>query len=104
MDDDVVDWRTMVIASLDRTTASLPDLDCSILRTCDHPFTLAVESDTRYIACVSLECENGDWVGRLDIVELDIVVTGRREESLVGGDAESVDLRFGVLDGSRADS
>lgn len=63
VDDDVVDGGAVVIASLDGTAASLPDLDGAILGTCDHPFALAVESDAGYIACVALEGEDGVWVG-----------------------------------------
>ena len=53
---------------------------------------------------VAFERKQGVRVRRFDIVELDGVVAGRGQESLVWGDAQSIDLRIWVLYGSRADS
>lgn len=39
-------------------------------------------------------------IRRLDIVELDIVMAGSCQIALIGGDAETVDLGIGMLDGT----
>lgn len=101
---DIVDRAAVVVAALDGATARLPDLDSTILRARDHPFALAVERDARDVARVALEGQQGVGVGGLDVEELDGVVAGGREEALVGRDAQSVDLRVGVLDGTGADA
>lgn len=44
------------------------------------------------------------WVGGLDVVEFDGMVPGGGEETLVGGDAEAIYLRIGVLDCAGADA
>lgn len=94
----------MGIASLDRATPSLPDLDCAIFRACDHPFSLTVECDPRHVAAVTLKCEEGVWVCGFDVVEFDRVMACRGEEAFVGRDAEAIDLRVRMLDRSRADA
>lgn len=97
MDDDVVDGRAMVVVALDGTTPGLPDLDSSVFGARDHPLALAMESDTRDVAGVALEGEEGIWVRRLDVEEFDGVVPGGGEEALIRGDAESIDLGVRVL-------
>jgi hypothetical protein len=94
----------MGIASLDRATPSLPDLDCAIFRACDHPFSLAVECDARHVATVTLKSEEGIWICGFDVVEFDRVMASRSEEALVGRDAEAIDLRIRMLYRSRADA
>lgn len=94
----------MGIASLNRATPSLPDLDCAIFRACDHPFSLAVECDARYVATMTLKCEEGVWVCGFNIVEFDRVMASRSEEAFIGRDAEAIDLRVRMLDRSRADA
>ena len=55
---------------------------------------------------VSVALEGQDWIGvrGFDVVELDVGVGGGGEETLVGGDAEAVDLGVGVLDCAGADA
>lgn len=43
-------------------------------------------------------------IGRLDIVQFDIVMTGRREEAFVGSDAKTIHLRIWMLDSTGADA
>lgn len=56
-----------------------------------------MESDTRDVAGVALEGEEGIWVRRLDVEEFDGVVPGGGEEALIRGDAEPIDLGVRVL-------
>jgi len=63
-----------------------------------------VEGDARDVSRMALELQDGVRVGGLDIVELHGVVARGGEVALVGGNAEAVDLRFGVLDGARANA
>jgi hypothetical protein len=104
MNDYIIDWRAMGIASLNRATPSLPDLDSAILRACDHPFPFAVKCDTRDIASMTFESEERVRIGGLDVVELDSVVASGSEEAFVWRDAETVDLRVRVLDCARANT
>jgi hypothetical protein len=87
VDHHIVDRRAVRVASLDRATARLPDLDCTILGAGDHPLALAVEGYACDVARVALEAEQRVGVGRLDVVELDRVVAGRGQVTLIGGDA-----------------
>ena len=57
-----------------------------------------MEGDACDVAGVAFEDVEGRWVRGSDIVELDVVVAGSCEKAFVGGDAEAVDLRVGVLD------
>jgi hypothetical protein len=100
----IVDRMAVRVAALNSARTSLPDLDCTILGTCYHPFSLTVECDTGDIAGVAIKGKERVWVRGFDIVELDCMVTGSCEEALVGRDAETVNLGVGVLDGSRADA
>jgi len=63
-----------------------------------------VEGDPRDVAGVAFECEERVRVGGFYVVELNGVVAGGGEVALIGGDAEAIDLRVGVLDCARADS
>lgn len=104
MDDHVIDWRSMAVTSLNSSTACLPNLDRSIFRACHHPLPLAMESHASDIICMTFESKERVWIGRLDVVELNTMVTGCCKKSLVGRDAESIDLGIGVLNCSRADT
>lgn len=104
VDNYVVDWRAMKVAALNRAASSLPDLDSTILRARNHPFSLTVESYARDVTSVTFESQERVGVRGLDVIELDGMVTSSREESLVGGDAESIDLGVRMLNGSRADT
>jgi hypothetical protein len=86
VNNNIRDGRAMSITALNSATASLPDLDGTILRTSDHPFALTVKCDTSNIARMSFESKNRVWVGGLNVVELHVVVTTSRKETLVGGD------------------
>ena len=97
MDDDVIHGRAMVVVALHGTTPGIPDLHGAVLGARNHPLALAVEGNTRDIAGVALEGEEGIRIRRLDVEEFDGVVPSGGEESLIGGDAESIDLRVRVL-------
>lgn len=101
---DIVDSAAVVVAALDGATACFPNLDGAILGACDHPLALAVECDARDVARVALEGQQGVGIGRFDVEELDGMVAGGREEALVGGDTQAVDLRVGMLDCAGADA
>ena len=63
-----------------------------------------MESYPSNVACVPIK--RHDWVRvcRFDIVKLDIVMTGRRQVTFIGCDAEAIHLRIRMLDGARADA
>jgi hypothetical protein len=63
-----------------------------------------VKCDTRDITGVAFEGKDWVGVGGLDIVKLHIMMAGSRKEALVGGDAKSIDLRFGMLNCARTDT
>jgi hypothetical protein len=104
VNDYISDWVAMGIASLNRTTSSLPNLDRAVLRACNHPLSLAVKCDTCNVACMSFKSEEGVWVGGFDVVELDSMMASSGEEALVWRYAETVDLRVRVLNCTRADT
>jgi hypothetical protein len=104
MNDDVIDWGSMRIRTLDSSAACLPNLDSSVLRASDHPFALTVECDTGDVVRVTFESQDRIWVCRFDIVELDIVVASGSEETFIWRDTETIDLGVRVLNGARADT
>jgi hypothetical protein len=53
---------------------------------------------------MAFENQERSRIGRADIKELNCVVAGCSEEALVGGDAESIDLRVRMLNSARADT
>ncbi|KAK5634418.1 hypothetical protein RRF57_010131 [Xylaria bambusicola] len=87
----------MIVASLYRRIARLPDLDSPIFRASHHPFSLTVESDTGDVARVALKAQHRIGIRGLYIEELDGVVARGGNKAFVGRDAETVDLRVGVL-------
>ena len=94
----------MGIASLNRAAPRLPDFDRAIFRTCDHPFSLAVECDACDVAGVTFKCEQRVRVCGFDVVEFDCVMASSGQEAFVGRDTEAVDLGIGVLDCARANA
>lgn len=56
------------------------------------------------IISVTLELQYRIGIRGFYIVEPHCEMTGRREEPLVGGDTEPVDLRVGMLNCARADT
>jgi len=72
----------------------------TIFRTCDHPFSFAVERHASDVSCMAFECEHGSGIGRSDVVELDSVMTGSGQEALVWRNAKTIHLRVGMRDGS----
>lgn len=104
VDDDVVDSSFVRVVALEAAGTSVPHLDGAVLRASDHPLALAVERDASDVVGVTLEGHDRVGIGGLDIVELDIVVARSREESLVGSDAQAIDLGIRVLDCARADA
>jgi hypothetical protein len=104
VDNNIIDWVSVAVGTLNSATAGFPDLHTAILRACDHPLSLAVECNARDIVRVTFKGEESIGVGRLDIVEFDIVAARSSQESLVGRDAEAIDLRVGVLNGTGANT
>lgn len=104
VDDDVVGGAAVVVRALDGPAARLPDLDGAVLGAGDHPLALAVECDAGDVARVALEGHERVRVRALDVEQLHRVVARRREEPLVGRDAQAVHLRVRVLDRPRADA
>ena len=104
MDNHIVHRASVWVVPLYTPRPRIPDLDRPVFRARHHPFPLAVERHAGDVAGVSVECEYWVWVRGADVVELDVVVAGCGEVALVGGDAEAIDLRVGVLDCARADA
>lgn len=104
VDHDIIHRTAMTVASLHGTAPGFPDLNSAVFGTSDHPFPLAVKGNSSDISRVTLKVEERIRVCRFDIVKLHRVVAGSREESLVGGDGQSVDLRIRMLDCARANS
>ena len=100
----VVDRGAVRIASLNRTAPRFPNLDRAIFRTCDHPFSFAVECDACDVASVTFERQERVWVCGFDVVEFDCVMTSCGKETFVGRDTEAVDLGIRVLDCPRANA
>lgn len=65
---DVVCRVAVVVAALNGARSRFPNLDCAVFGARHHPFTLAVEGDTRNIARVAFKCEKRVGVCGLDIV------------------------------------
>lgn len=63
-----------------------------------------MECDTGDVVGMTLKCDDGIRIGRFDIKKLDIVVTSSGQEPLVRGNAKTIDLRVGVLNGTRANA
>ena len=63
-----------------------------------------MEGNSGDVASMTLKRQQRVGIGRLDIVELDGMVAGGCKEAFVGGYAEAVNLRVGVLDRTRTDS
>lgn len=104
MNDNILDWATMRVATLNGTSTSLPDFDSAILRACNHPFSLTVERNTSDISSMAFEGEKWVRVGGLDIIQLDSMMTSGGQELLVRRDRETIDLRVRVLNSARADT
>lgn len=101
VDDHVVHGAAMVVVALYRPPRRVPDSHRAVLGAGDHPLAFTVERDARNIASVAFEGEKGIRVGTLNIIELDRMVSGCGEETLVGRDTEPVDLRIGMRNGAR---
>lgn len=93
----VVGWAAMVVASLNGSSPCLPDLDGPVLGASYHPFPLAVKRDACDIPGVALKCQQRVRIRRLDIIQLDGMMASGGKVSLVGGDAETVHLGVRVL-------
>lgn len=102
VDDNVVDWRVVVVAALNGAGASFPDFHGSVLRASNHPFSLAVECNAGNVVGMALKGQNGVWVRGFDIVELDAVMACGGKKALVRRDTEAVDLGVRMLDSTRA--
>ena len=92
MNNHIVDRAPVKVVALYTPRACIPDLHRTVFGARYHPFALAVERYASDVARVSIESEHGARVGGADVVELDVVVARCGEVTLVGGDAEAVDL------------
>lgn len=97
MDHHIIHRGSMRVVPLNQPAPRIPDLHCPILAGCNHPLSLAMEPNAGDIISVSLELQHRVGIRGFYVVESNGEMTGRREESLVGGDTESVDLRVGML-------
>jgi hypothetical protein len=61
-----------------------------------------MEGHARDVRRVAVKGEDGVGVGRLDVVQLDRVVSSGGQIALVGGDAEAIDLGIRMRDRARA--
>lgn len=104
MGEDVLDGSSMSVIPLNAARPRIPYLDRSVLGAGDHPFALAMESNTGHIARMAIKTDDRAWVCRSDIVELDVMVSGRGQIAFVGRDAQTIDLRVGMLNSSRTDA
>ena len=100
MDNHIVHRTPVLVVPLYTPRPRIPGLDRAIFRARHHPLSLAMERYACDVAGVSVDCEYVVWVRVADVVELDVVIACCGEVALVGGDAEAVDLRVGVLDGA----
>lgn len=92
MDDHVVHWGFVGVVALQTAGARVPHFDCAILGTGDHPLSLAMKRDTRDVIRVAIEGHDRIGIGRLDVIQFDIVVSSGGQEPLVWRDAETVHL------------
>lgn len=92
VNDNVINRSPVHVVALQGAGASVPDLDSPVLRACNHPFAFAMECDTGDVAGVTFEGHHWVGVGGLDIIEFDIVVSAGGEKTLVGSDAQAIDL------------
>jgi hypothetical protein len=104
MDDHIVDRRTMGIVALHAARPRIPNLDRTVFGASDHPFSLAVKCNSRNVRGVAFEGEDGVWVRRFDLVELDGMVSSGGKKAFVGGDTEAINLRVWMRDCARADA
>jgi hypothetical protein len=102
VDDHIVDWHTVGIVALHVAAPRIPDLDSAVFGRGDKPLRLAVKGHARDVRRVAVEREDGVGVGRLDVVQLDRVVSSSGQIALVGRDAEAVDLGIRMRDRARA--
>jgi hypothetical protein len=102
MDDHIVHWYAVRVVALNVPRSGIPDLDCAVFRGGNKPLALAVECDAGNVTSVTVKGEDRVGVRRLDIVELDRVMTGGGKVAFIGRDTQAVDLRVWVWDGARA--
>jgi hypothetical protein len=102
VNDHIVDWHTVGVVALYVTAPRVPDLDSAVFGRGDKPFGLAMEGHARDVRRVAVKGEDGVGVGRLDVVQLDRVVSSSGKIALVGRDAEAVNLGIRMRDRARA--
>ena len=78
MNDNIVDRNSMRIVALNTAGASVPNLNGAVFGASDHPFPLAVKSYASNVTGMTFESKDRVRIGRLDIVEFDIVSSGGR--------------------------
>ena len=80
---DIVDGHVMDIVPLYSPASCIPYLHCAIFRRRDHPSTLTMECHARDISGMSLKGKERVRVRRSNIVELDVLVSCRRQPAFV---------------------
>jgi len=88
----VIYCSSVNVVALQGTGASIPDFDSPIFGACYHPLAFTVECDTSDVVGVTFEGHHRVRVGGLDVIELDISVTGGSKEALIRSDAEAINL------------
>lgn len=104
MDDHIINRVVVIVVALDTGSPRVPNLHRPILRTRDHPLTFTVKCDTSNIPAMAIECQDRRRIRGTNVEELDVLVASCREPAFVGGDAQPVDLRVWVLNGTRTDA
>lgn len=102
VDDYIIDWTSMRVIPLYGSGPCIPDLDCSILRACYHPFAFQMKRDACDISMMAFEYHTRTGRARSYIVELYVFVSSCGKEAFVGRNAEAVNLRLGMLNGAGA--
>jgi hypothetical protein len=87
VDYNIVDWSFMRVIALQAACTGIPDFNRTVLRAGNHPLPLAVKRDASDVVCMAVEGHDWIGIGRFDVIQLDIVVTGGCQVPFVGGDA-----------------
>jgi len=82
--DDIVDWRFVVVVSLNVRRSWIPDLDGSVFAASNEPFSFVVERDGGYVGSVTLERNQRGGRRASNLVDIDLFVNCSRKEAFTG--------------------
>lgn len=102
MDDNIVNWGSMMIITLDRGHAHVPNFDGSVLTASRHPSPICLYRKGSDVSFVALKGHYRVRIVRLDVVEPNGACARTGEILLVVSDDHAIDLSVVVLDGSAA--